>query len=146
MPTEYRAEAIIEAIGADRIAGARFLIPRAQTAREVLPERLLAMGAREVIIASVYKTIRPADSDETRVRELAKANKIDLVTFTSSSTVSNFNAIIGDTSPRLKAAAIGPITASTASSLGYEVVVSPQRYTIESLTDAILAYFSPRPH
>ena len=94
MPREYRAEAIVEALGAERIRGARILIPRAQVAREVLPEMLIAAGAREVVVAPVYKTVKPANAPVERVRELAAAGAIDLVAFTSSSTVTNFCEMI----------------------------------------------------
>ena len=123
MPREYRAEAIVEAIGAERIRGARILIPRAQVAREVLPEMLMAAGAREVVVAPVYKTVKPTNAPVERVREMATAGTIDLVAFTSSSTVTNFCEMIGaDVARGLKAAAIGPITAETARAAGMEVV------------------------
>src|ERR1019366_7235681 len=60
MPSEYRAEAVIDAIGAPRITGARILIPRAEVAREILPDLLRHHGAREVVVAPAYRTVRPA--------------------------------------------------------------------------------------
>ena len=144
IPTEYRAEAIVEAIGAERIRGARILIPRAQIAREVLPEMLLAAGAREVIVAPVYKTVKPANAPIGRVREMAAAGAIDLVAFTSSSTVTNFCEMVGaDVARGLKAAAIGPITAETARGAGMEVVTQPTEYTVPALIEAIREYFAP---
>ncbi len=142
LPREYRAEAIIEAIGAARIRGARILIPRAQVAREVLPEMLVAAGAREVVVAPVYKTVKPARAPTERVRDMAKARAIDLVAFTSSSTVTNFREMVGAAVAHgLKAAAIGPITTETARAAGIEVVVQPRDYTVPALIDAIRDYF-----
>lgn len=142
MPGEYRAEAIIDAIGAERIRDARILIPRAQVAREVLPERLHASGAREVVVAPVYKTVRPADAPVEKMREMALAGKIDLVAFTSSSTVTNFCEMLGDSAARaVKAAAIGPITAEAARSAAIEVVAEPREYTVPALISAIRDYF-----
>ena len=142
MPREYRAEAIVEALGAERIRGARILIPRAQVAREVLPEMLIAAGAREVVVAPVYKTVKPANAPVERVRELAAAGAIDLVAFTSSSTVTNFCEMIGASVARgLRAAAIGPITAETARASGLQVVVQPTEYTVPALIAAIRDYF-----
>ena len=142
IPAEYRAEAIIDAIGAERIRDARILIPRAQVAREVLPEMLIAAGAREVIVAPVYKTVKPADAPIDRVREMAAASGIDLVALTSSSTVTNFCEMVGAAGARgLKAAAIGPITAETARAAGLQVVAQPSEYTIPALIAAIRDYF-----
>ena len=143
MPTEYRAEAIVEAIGAARIRGARILIPRAQVAREVLPEMLAAAGAREVVVAPVYKTVKPTNAPVERVRKLITAGTIDLVAFTSSSTVTNFCEMIGANAARgLKAAAIGPITAESARAAGMEVAVQPSEYTVSALIAAIHDFFT----
>jgi uroporphyrinogen III methyltransferase / synthase len=143
MPREYRAEAIVEAIGAERIRGARILIPRAQVAREILPEMLMAAGAREVIVAPVYKTVKPANAPVERVRAMAASGTIDLVAFTSSSTVTNFCEMLGAAvACGLKAAAIGPITAETARAAGLRVVAQPTEYTVPGLIAAIRNYFA----
>src|SRR6185437_4135666 len=70
VPPQYRAEAIIEALGPEQIAGRRFLIPRAEVAREILPETLVQLGAREVLVAPVYRTIVPRSADCSRIRKL----------------------------------------------------------------------------
>jgi uroporphyrinogen III methyltransferase/synthase len=146
VPDEYRAEEIITAIGIKQIRGKRFLIPRAEVAREALPEILRAKGAREVVVAPSYRTVKPKGAQIERMRELLASGKIDLVTFTSSSTVTNFCELLGTLGKGLRAAAIGPITAATAEERGFEVVVSPDQYTIEALTEAIREYFLfPRP-
>ena len=145
IPAEYRAEAIIEAIGAERIRDAQILIPRAQVAREVLPEMLIAAGAREVVVAPVYKTVKPEHAPIDRVRAMAIAGTIDLVAFTSSSTATNFCEMVGAAAARgLKAAAIGPITAETADAAGLQVVAQPAEYTVAALIDAIRDYFVAR--
>ncbi|HKV56191.1 MAG TPA: uroporphyrinogen-III C-methyltransferase [Candidatus Binataceae bacterium] len=142
-PREYRAEAIVEAIGEGAIAGARFLIPRAQVAREVLPQMLREKGAAEVVVAPAYQTIVPRNSDAERIRILAAAGAIDLVTFTSSSTVTNFRAMVGIAAAGLKVAVIGPISQETARTNGFEVVASAEEYTVDGLTSAIMRYFQP---
>jgi uroporphyrinogen III methyltransferase/synthase len=142
MPDEYRAEAIADAIGSKRIRGKRFLIPRAEIAREALPGILRAKGAREVQIAPAYRTIKPKGAQVERMRELIASRAIDLVTFTSSSTVKNFCELVGIAAKGLKAAAIGPITAEAARRKGFEVVVTPNEYTISALTAAIRDYFA----
>ena len=143
IPVEYRAESIIPAIGARKIHGARILIPRAQVAREVLPDTLRESGAREVVVAPAYRTVKPAGALVDRMRSLIDAGAINLVTFTSSSTVTNFCALVGSTTA-LKAAAIGPITADSARNRGFEVVVTPEKYTVPALTAAICDYFNPK--
>jgi uroporphyrinogen III methyltransferase/synthase len=145
IPDEYRAEAIISAIGVSRIRGKRFLIPRAEIAREILPESLRGKGAKEVVVAPAYRTIKPKRPQVDRIRELIAAGAIDLVTFTSSSTVTNFHELVGASAKGLKAAAIGPITAATAKQLGFDVVASPREYTIPALTESIREYFARHP-
>jgi uroporphyrinogen III methyltransferase / synthase len=141
MPDEYRAEQIVSAIGIKQIRGKRFLIPRAEVAREALPEILRDKGAREVVVAPAYRTVKPKSAQIERMRELIASGAIDLVTFTSSSTVTNFCEFIGASATRVKAAAIGPITAATAEERGFEVVVRPRRYTIEGMVERIADYY-----
>jgi uroporphyrinogen III methyltransferase/synthase len=117
---------------------------RAEVAREVLPEMLRQHGAREVVVAPTYRTIIPAGTaaDATRMRALIAAGLIDLVTFTSSSTVTNYAAMAAVPVAGLKAAAIGPITAETARGLGFDVVAAPASYTVEALIAAIAEYYA----
>ncbi|HVO84742.1 MAG TPA: uroporphyrinogen-III C-methyltransferase [Syntrophobacteria bacterium] len=144
VPSEYRAEAVIEALGEAEIRGRRFLLPRAAKAREVLPERLVEMGG-EVEVVTAYETVRPSEKAE-EVRRLLREGAIHCVTFTSSSTVENFIAMVGDDRlPSLLAkavvACIGPITAETARQHGLTVEIIPDEYTIEALTAALVAHF-----
>jgi uroporphyrinogen III methyltransferase/synthase len=142
VPDEYRAEKIVSAIGIKQVRGKRFLIPRAEVAREALPEILRDKGARDVVVAPAYRTVKPKGAQIERMRELLATGAIDLVTFTSSSTVTNFCELIGASGKGVKAAAIGPITAATAEEQGFEVVVKPQKYTIEALAEAIRQFYA----
>jgi uroporphyrinogen III methyltransferase / synthase len=142
IPDEYRAEEIVSAIGSKRIRGKRFLIPRAEVAREALPEILRDQGAKEVVVAPAYRTVKPKGAQIARMRELIASGKIDLMTFTSSSTVTNFCELIGVPVKGIRAAAIGPITAATAEERGFEVVVRPRKYTIEALAEAIREFYA----
>jgi uroporphyrinogen-III synthase len=55
--------------------------------------------------------------------------------------------LLGTSGKGIRAAAIGPITAATAEERGFEVILSPDQYTIEALTEAIRRYFLiPSPH
>jgi uroporphyrinogen III methyltransferase/synthase len=92
----------------------------------------------------VYQTVL-ARSDPAEVRRRLSAGEVDLVTFTSSSTVRNFIRLLGSDAVELLArtqiGCIGPITADTARELGLKVHLCPERYTIEALTEAIMRNF-----
>lgn len=150
MPDEYRAEAVVEAFKKWEIEGKKILLPRAARAREVLPVELRKMGA-EVDVVVAYETIRP-DHNTGRVRELLEKGAIDMVAFTSSSTVENFVKMFradGDSlqewMERVAVACIGPITAKTAEENNFKVSLVPPKYTIESLTESIILFFKGNP-
>jgi uroporphyrinogen III methyltransferase/synthase len=87
--------------------------------------------------------VKPANAPVERVRAMAASGTIDLVAFTSSSTVTNFCEMVGAAVARgLKAAAIGPITAETARAAGLRVVAQPTEYTVPGLIAAIRNYFA----
>jgi uroporphyrinogen III methyltransferase/synthase len=138
IPAEFRAEGILEVLKEDIEAGMKILIPRAQEAREILPEKLRELGA-VVEVAPVYQTIA-GETDASMVKDLLKTGGIDLVTFTSSSTVSNLLKIIGGDAKLLanvKKACIGPITAKTCQDLAIETDIVAEEYTIHGLVEAI---------
>ncbi len=143
VPEDFVAESLIESIGKENIKGKRFLIPRATVARETLPEQLRKMGAF-VDIAPVYQTILPSPSVEALEKRL-KEGSIDVITFTSSSTVNNFLALMSDKLlpyiKKAKIACIGPITEKTARDAGLNVEIVPNQYTVSSLMDAIENHF-----
>ncbi len=146
VPGEYRAEATAAALKERGISGARILLARAAEARDVLPVELRAAGS-EVIVAPVYKTIRP-QQDTDRIRKFLADGEIDAVTFTSSSTVANFIGMFeGEETgllewmKRTAVACIGPVTAETARGKGLEVAFTADPYTIESLCTGLVSYF-----
>jgi uroporphyrinogen III methyltransferase/synthase len=141
--SEGALTAIIKHAGdVKNINGLRFLIPRARIAREVLPEGLRKLGA-EVDTVETYQTVKP-DVDPESVNLLFKENSIDAITFTSSSTVSNFVELAGltDLSRLLDAtlvACIGPATAETAARMGLTRVIQPDMHNSAALVEAIVA-------
>lgn len=137
IPGEYRAEGIIEAMKGKLPSHAKILLPRAEEAREILPEKLREMGA-EVDVVPAYRTVCAAADSEALVSELL-AGSFDMVTFTSSSTVKNLVKIIGsaDFLRDVKTACIGPVTADTAKFLGVEPDIIAKEYTIDGLVEAI---------
>lgn len=144
MPSEYKAEAIIEGLSSKEIKGKKILIPRAAVAREVLPEELAKMGAT-VDVVEAYKTVRPEKKTDG-IKKMLKNKEIDAITFTSSSTVINFVDMfkkeeISDLVNGVPIACIGPITAKTAEKYGLKASIIPEHYTIEAFTDAIVDFF-----
>jgi uroporphyrinogen III methyltransferase/synthase len=141
MPEEYRAEGVLEALG--DVAGKSILLPRAAGAREILPRELQRRGARVAEVVS-YRSV-PSAGDTGEIRRALEAGELDLVTFTSSSTVRHFAEILGDAAVdllrRTAVGCIGPITADTARELGVEVAVQPEEYTIPAFVAAIRAHF-----
>jgi uroporphyrinogen III methyltransferase/synthase len=144
VPQEYRAEAILQELTPHEVSGKRILLPRAAEARAVLPQTLRDWGA-EVDVVEAYRTVA-ADSDGVRLRALLLGNEVDVVTFTSSSTVTHFAQLFpgGDIAGLLAGATvacIGPITHKTAEEMGIRVDVIPRDYTTSGLTQAIVEYF-----
>ena len=143
VPEEFRAEGVVAALKGKLPPHARVLLPRAEQAREVLPDGLRALGAT-VDVAPVYRTEAAAADGEALAAELA-AGAYDYVTFTSSSTVRNLVSILGGSAPlaHTRAACIGPVTAETARELGIEPALVAEEYTIAGLTRAIAADAAP---
>ena len=99
-------------------------------------------------MAPVYRTLTP-DEDAQRLREMLKERSVDMVTFTSSSTVTGFaESFPGEPLASLlegvAVACIGPITACTAEELGLTVHVQPEAYTIPALAEAIISHYTHR--
>jgi uroporphyrinogen III methyltransferase/synthase len=145
VPKEYKAEGLLKALGRRRIKGKSFLLPRAKEAREILPEEIRRLGGR-IDVAPAYKTIKPR-AQAARLKKLLRTGEVDVITFTSSSTVKNFMALLkkGEAEALMKdvtIACIGPITAKTAEDLGLTVDITPKSYTLPSLTKALEKFYS----
>jgi len=141
VPEHYIAEGILESFAATDLQGKRILIPRAARARDILPDGLKKMGAC-VDVAVTYETV---DSGKSREEwdELTAGRRIDVITFTSSSTVTGFVKITGDNyvlPENIKIACIGPVTAATAEKAGLHVDIQQQEYTISGLVKALIDY------
>ncbi|RJP84087.1 MAG: uroporphyrinogen-III C-methyltransferase [Desulfobacteraceae bacterium] len=148
LPDNFRAESIIAAFKNEPMAGMRVLLPRAAEARMILPGELSKMGA-VVDEVAVYQTVDDTENIDQLIRQLDD-QAIDLITFTSSSTVTNFKKLIPeDRFATLMAhtaiASIGPITSETAEKNGFRVDISADTYTIPGLCDAIVQYYQDMP-
>ncbi len=138
---EGLAEELLVAIGD---AKPKVLIARAEVARDVIPDALRAAGC-EVDVVPVYKTHAPPRPLLEALAALLEGGEIDVVTFTSSSTVEHLCAALEGRAPALLAntcvASIGPITTETARKRGLRVDVTANEHTIPGLVSAIEAYF-----
>ncbi|MDD2553410.1 MAG: uroporphyrinogen-III C-methyltransferase [Desulfotomaculaceae bacterium] len=145
VPVEFRAEEILKVLQGKVAAGDRVLLPRADIARKILPEALTGLGA-VVDEVTAYRTVT-GEGQGGQVVEMLKNGEINVVTFTSSSTVRNFVNMLGvpninNLLADVTVACIGPVTADTARGLGIEPDLVAEKYTIEGLVRAILKYFT----
>jgi uroporphyrinogen-III synthase len=147
MPRHYVAESVVESLR-DRVKGNRVLLARARVARDVIPRELGKLGA-EVDVVEAYETVIPESSRE-RIQELLEnaRRRLNMITFTSSSTVRNFVELLGPPigkQDRMKLlrdidlASIGPVTSSTLREFGLPVDIEAKEYTIPGLIEAIAA-------
>lgn len=143
VPEEYVAESVVKSLRR-QVKGKRILLVRAKVARDVIPDELREAGAH-VNVVEAYETIVPKSS-RTRLRAALKNRKrhLDVITFTSSSTVKNFVALLGMRAKvpasleRTTLASIGPVTSATLRELGLGVDVEAKQYTIPGLVKAIV--------
>ena len=141
VPGEYRAEIIIEKMQGENLKDKKILLPRADIARKILPEALKTLGAdvHEVI---AYQTVK-GSGGAFDVRDLLEDKKINIITFTSSSTVKNFVGMfdkseLSELLQGVKLASIGPITTQTAVDLGLSIDIEASEYTLDGLLQAIV--------
>ena len=137
-PDDFIAEAVVESLRQfESVENLKFLLVRAENARDVLPKRLTQLGAI-VDEAIAYRTV-PETQDDTGARERFERDGADLVTFTSSSTVTNYLALKLPWPRNLRTASIGPITSETMRQAGLKVDVEANRHDIGGLVEAIVA-------
>ncbi|MBW7476201.1 uroporphyrinogen-III C-methyltransferase [Paenibacillus oenotherae] len=145
LPVKFHAEGLLDSLNGSLEAGQCVLLPRGDLAREVLPRELEAKGLEAVEI-DVYETII-AEDQERETLELLLSKKVDVITFASSSTVTNLLAVMermGVDNPQsvleqADIACIGPLTAKTAADAGLRVTIQPEEATIDALIEAIAA-------
>jgi uroporphyrinogen III methyltransferase/synthase len=156
LPEEFTGDGLADKLIKEDVEGLNILIPRALKARETLPERLKNAGA-EVTLAPVYQNVLPKSIEGENLKadllQALEEKSIDMVTFTSSSTVKNFVTLLNiNGKEELKKlmsgvaiATIGPITAKTAEQYGLTADVQPAEFTIPCLAESIVEHFSSSP-
>ena len=142
VPLEYAADGIIASFRKLQTQDKRILIPRAEQVTEELVDGLTKLGAKVEQIA-VYRTVLPIET-AARGKRMLLDGKIDIVTFTSSSTVRNLVAMLGKDSQSLNSAkivCIGQVTAQTARELGLKVDLVAKEHTIPGLVKALVTKY-----
>ena len=141
VPKRYVAEAVVESLRA-KVKGKRVLLARAKVARDVIPQELRRLGAM-VDVIEAYESVVPRASRQA-LRQIMSdpESRPHMVTFTSSSTVRNFVALLGGRGrpphmSGLRLASIGPVTSATMRELGLPVHIEASSYTIPGLIEAI---------
>lgn len=149
VPEEHRGEAVVEALrSVDDLSERRILLPRADLARDVLPSQLERAGA-DVLDVVAYRTVETGGDRDTGpdIYKMLLEQEIDVVTFTSASTVRSFVKALGadpaaDLLNTTVVAAIGPVTADAAARLNIQTTIMPATYTVPGLVDAIVAHYT----
>ena len=135
VPERFLAEALVESLAEIEVEGRRVLLARAAEARDFLPDALRKRGA-EVEVLALYETV----PENPSVEAIAAAQEADYLTFTSSSTVRNLLATLGEHFPATaRVVSIGPITSEAARAAGLEVAVEAERHDVAGLLAALLA-------
>ena len=142
VPEEFRAEGLIKAFCAlypSGLEGRRFLLPRAEEARELFPEKVRRMGGI-IDVPSAYRAVKPFAHGK-RLKRFLKEGRITVATFTSGATFTNFMEMVGEDATDLlrgvAIAAIGPATAKKIEQAGLKAEIIPGEATMEALEEAI---------
>lgn len=137
VPDDFVAEAVLEAMISIGVNGQRILLPRAEVARSTLPDGLRAAGAT-VELVPVYQTRLPETVNEQAMNAV-RLGKVDIVTFTSPSTVLNLLTLLDGRFPAgVRVACIGPVTEQAARDAGLRVDIVAREYSIPGLIQALV--------
>lgn len=142
VPGTFISEGVVAAFADQDLRGAKVLLPRAEEARDVIPSGLAGLGA-QVDVVSVYRTIA-SGRQKTDLEAFLKRSEVDVIAFTSPSTVNHFLEIMGPDfvlPAKAKIAVIGPVTAAAVQKTGLPIHILQEIYTIPGLVDGITAYF-----
>lgn len=139
IPRVYTADSIAKGLCTSPLGGSKILLPRASEAPSLLPELLEQCGAF-VEDVPTYQNVIPKGSKEL-ARQLFSDGKLDVATFTSSSTVRNLMELLGNDASKLDSIAtvsIGPVTSATIRELGLKVGAEAEEATVQSLVQATI--------
>ena len=140
VPSHSRGSVIAAEI--EDVNGKKILLPRAKIATDDLPNGLRERGGL-VDDVPLYATVKVSEGSHETIEADLLNGRIDIVTFTSSSTVTNFLEMFPAHTPtvllaNVKVAVIGPTTQKTAVEYGVRVDVVAKDASVESLVEAIV--------
>ncbi|MEW6713831.1 MAG: uroporphyrinogen-III C-methyltransferase [Nitrospirota bacterium] len=146
VPEQFNAEGLVKSfasgLSGNGLKGLRFLLPRAEEAREIFPEKVRELGG-EIDVATAYRAVKP-EVHGKRLRRFLKEGKISIATFTSAATFNNFMSIMEDDALGLlkgvAIAVIGPVTARAVEKAGLKVSIMPEEATIEAMIKSIIEW------
>jgi uroporphyrinogen III methyltransferase/synthase len=141
VPERFVAESLLAAFPPPNPDG-RVLVARAETARDVLPNGLTERGYA-VDVLPMYRTVTAAPAPDALAR--VRAGDFDAVTFTSSSTVTNFCDVVGPLVEQPAVVSIGPVTSTTAIERGLPVTIEADPHTIDGVVTALLQWVDGSP-
>jgi uroporphyrinogen III methyltransferase/synthase len=151
IPEEFRAEGLVDSFlklsGTGDLRGMRFLLPRAERARETFPEAVREHGGR-IDVPVAYRAVMP-ERRPKRIKGFLREGRITVATFTSGATFRNFMTIMGDEAAELlegvAIAVIGPVTKKAVEKYGHTVDIMPPEATIEAMVLEIIRWAKKRP-
>jgi uroporphyrinogen-III synthase len=140
-PSKYIAEAVVDALRG-KTEGKKILLARAKVARDVLPNELRKTAA-QVDVVEAYETKVPSAARAKIQKLFGRAdNRLDVVTFTSSSTAANFLQLLDkkhhNSLREIWLASIGPVTSKTLRDAGFPPTVEAREYNMNGLVMVIV--------
>jgi uroporphyrinogen III methyltransferase/synthase len=153
IPESFNAEGLVEAFikevksesavnASEGLKGTRFLLPRAEVAREIFPDKVRELGGL-IDVPVAYRAVKP-DMHGKRLRRFLKEGRITIATFTSAATFNNFREILKEEADELlesvAIAVIGPVTARAVEKAGLKVQIMPKESTVEAMADEIIKW------
>jgi uroporphyrinogen III methyltransferase/synthase len=151
VPEEASGEGVLAALsgalGERGLAEARFLMPRAEEGRDVIPDGISAAGGR-IDVVTAYRTVCPEEPDAAALAGRLLDGGVRAVTFTSPSAVRNLLGRLGGGErarallDRAAIVTIGPTTTAAVEASGLRVAAEAAPHTVKGLVDAVLSVLS----
>ncbi len=150
IPEEFNAEGLIKTfikgqgskVKGQELKGIKILLPRAEVAREIFPEKAREVGG-EIDTPAAYRAIKP-EKHGKRLKRFLKEGRISIATFTSAATFNNFVDIMGEDAIEIlkdvTICVIGPVTAKAIEKAGLKVSIMPKEATIKAMVDEIISW------